>query len=196
MPGSRDSQSSTRPKPMSALPPMPTMWLKPTPFGSAQSITARHSDADCETSPIRPAGGDQMRARGIQPDGGHGDAERARPQHTNSAAETRGQSGRRRRRRPRPRSVPLAASARRIWGDGGVAMTARSAADREHLDALCGVSVQHPALEAPGPKVCRHLRANLRPPADRQRSESGRNRQTGLKRPAGLLRSRCMVPAG
>ena len=34
-----------------------------------------------------PAGGRrQMRARGIQPDGGHGDAERARPQHTDSAA--------------------------------------------------------------------------------------------------------------
>ncbi len=74
---------------MSARPPMPTIWLKPTPFGSAQSSTARHSDADCETSPIRPAGGDQMRARGIQPDGGHGDAERARPQHTNPAAERR-----------------------------------------------------------------------------------------------------------
>ena len=56
VPGSRDSQSSTRPKPISARPPMPTIWLNPTPFGCAQSSTVRHSDADCDTSPSRPAG--------------------------------------------------------------------------------------------------------------------------------------------
>ena len=57
VPGSRDSQSSTTPKPMSTLPPMPTMWLKPTPFGSAQSSTARQSAADCDTSAILPGRG-------------------------------------------------------------------------------------------------------------------------------------------
>ena len=33
------------------------MWLNPTPFGSAQSITARVSAEDCEISASRPGGG-------------------------------------------------------------------------------------------------------------------------------------------
>ena len=42
-------------EPISGLLPTPTMWRKPTPFGAAQSITARQIAADCETSPSRPA---------------------------------------------------------------------------------------------------------------------------------------------
>ena len=36
---------------------MPTIWLNPTPFGSAQSSTARLSAADCDTSAILPGRG-------------------------------------------------------------------------------------------------------------------------------------------
>ena len=36
--------------------PMPTTWLNPTPFGPAQSTTARASEADCVTSAMLPAG--------------------------------------------------------------------------------------------------------------------------------------------
>src|ERR671932_722105 len=42
---------------MSWLLPTPTMWLKPTPLGSAQSITARLMAADCVTSATLPACG-------------------------------------------------------------------------------------------------------------------------------------------
>lgn len=54
---SRESQSSTRPKPTSALPPMPAMVEKPTPFGAAQSSTTRQRAADCDTRASRPGGG-------------------------------------------------------------------------------------------------------------------------------------------
>ncbi len=56
-PGSRASTSRVCAKPTPALPPMPTMVLKPTPFGSAQSSTARHRAADCDTSATRPGRG-------------------------------------------------------------------------------------------------------------------------------------------
>ena len=54
VPGSRESQSSTRLNPVWALPPVPTTWLKPTPLGAAQSSTARQSAADCETRATLP----------------------------------------------------------------------------------------------------------------------------------------------
>ena len=56
-PASRDRKSSVCPNPAPALPPMPTIWLNPTPFGSAQSSTARHRAADCDTSATRPGRG-------------------------------------------------------------------------------------------------------------------------------------------
>ncbi len=55
---------------MSALPPTPTTWLKPTPFGSAQSSTARHSAADCETSATRPGCGWRCALDALRPSAG------------------------------------------------------------------------------------------------------------------------------
>src|SRR5262249_43966132 len=65
--GWRESQSSTMPKPISSLPPMPTMWLKPTPFGSAQSITARQRAADWETSARWPWRGFRCAREALRP---------------------------------------------------------------------------------------------------------------------------------
>ena len=70
VPGSRDSQSRAIPKPISALPPMPITWLKPTPFGSAQSSTARHSAADCEMSDILPGCGCRCAVEALRPSAG------------------------------------------------------------------------------------------------------------------------------
>ena len=194
VPGSRDSQSSTCPKPMSARPPMPTIWLKPTPFGPAQSTTARHSDADCETSPIRPAGGTRCAREAFSPMEGTampnepGPSTRTPLRNSGSVRPSASQ-------RTTAASVPLAASARRIWGDGGVAMTARSAADGSASMSSAVSACSTPPLKPPARRFAVTCAPTSDPPP-MTAIESGRNRQTGLKRPAGLLRSRCMVPAG
>jgi len=69
VPASRDSQSSVtaKPSPSPALAPTPTMWLNPTPFGPDQSSTARHSEADCDTSARRPARGGRWASEAFSP---------------------------------------------------------------------------------------------------------------------------------
>ena len=45
-------------------------WLKPTPFGPAQSSTARHSAVDCETSASRPLPGVRWAREALRPSPG------------------------------------------------------------------------------------------------------------------------------
>ena len=191
MPGSRASQSSTRPKPISARRPMPTIWLKPTPFGCAQSSTVRHSDADCDTSPIRPAGGGRCAREAFSPMPGTAMPNDSGPS-TRTPARRAGSDRPSAPQTTTAAKVPLAASAGSRSGVGGVAMTARSGAD-DSAATLSGVSA---ANTAPLKPPDRRLAITCPPTSDAApitTIESGRNRRAALKRPAGLSRSRSMA---
>ena len=191
VPGSRDSQSSTSPKPMSERRPMPTMWLKPTPLGCAQSSTVRHSEADCDTTPIRPAGGGRCAREAFNPMPGtampkdSGPSTRTPPRRDGSERSSASH-------RTTQANVPLAASARRSSGDGGVAMTARSAAERSAAIS----SVVSAAATSPAKPLARRFAITWPPrfeAAPITTIESGRNRRAALKRPAGLSRNGFMA---
>ena len=171
VPGSRDSQSSTMPKPISSLPPMPTMWLKPTPFGSAQSSTARHSAADCETSATFPARGRTCAREAFSPMAGTAMPNEPGPSEPHAGLQARAP------RSPPPMPVTMAAlgaalAERSDQGGqfGGIGADHREVGrDRQGGDigigehaghrahALC--HGQHSALEAAGQQVAHHLRA-------------------------------------
>ena len=114
---------------------MPTIWLKPTPFGCAQSSTVRHSDADCDTSPIRPAGGGRCAREAFSPMPGTAMPNDSGPS-TRTPARRAGSDRPSAPQTTTAAKVPLAASAGSRSGVGGVAMTARSGADDSAAMAL------------------------------------------------------------
>ncbi len=127
--GSRERKSSTAANPTSALPPIPTTWLKPTPFGPAQSTTARASEADWVTRAMCPAGTGMWDSEAFSPSRGA-----ATPNAFGPSTRTRAwrASGPRSASWPvstaaLPPAAPKAARSRAAWSPV-LAITARSAA--------------------------------------------------------------------
>ena len=186
VPASRDSQSSTRPKPISALPPMPTMWLNPTPFGWAQSRTARHKAADCDTNPSRPAGGGRCAREAFSPIAGTDDAERTWPQHAHAAPAHRirkafGHADHHR--------CKCALRCQRRQGHGHRAgwrrehRQVRSFREGREVRAVIGIQLEDLALEPARLQICQHLPALGRAATDHRDG-------TGMEQPSGAEAAR------
>ena len=91
MPGSSSHHSSRSLDETSALLPIETKAERPRPRASARSRSASPSAPDCEEKPIRPARERARRERGVEADGGGGDAEAVRADEPRSVGADEGE---------------------------------------------------------------------------------------------------------
>ena len=158
VPASRASQSSAAAKPITALPPMPMTWLKPSRSAAAQSSTARARAADWVTSASRPGAGVRCASVALSPIPGTASPKlpwpSARtPVRRESSASSAAGPGTTAARQPRAASAAMAGPS----AASGTARTARSGAS--------GRSAMLPAGSSPGAAMPMAKARPWKPPA-------------------------------
>ena len=137
---------------------MPMTWLKPTPFGPAQSSTARQVPPDCDTSASRPRLGAQVALRGVEPELRHDDPEGVGPDQAHPGGAYRRQRALDRAEGDRGKAAALG---QRRQDHARIGRAGQDGEVGHVLDIGRSFRLDHPPAEAGGGDIRQHPPARL-----------------------------------